>query len=299
MTPAQVAEHVETIAGPPVLTGHPVTRTLFERLASIAPEEAAASTDPQRQREFVKAIVNREPDRAFAATRMLAVRPPDTVHRMQKSDPQWVGDFFSANMIAHALNVCLLRGGAILDLGASSGSLVRMLAAYDGRWKVMGCDPVQSSVEWAKANIPTGEFFHMGYKPPLDLPDASLDGVTAISVWSHHRADAAKAWADEVARVLKPGGWFAVTFSSLHHVRWLAKRPKATSEMLRRILDDIAATGNYFIPAAIDGASDGDWGQSTFSREAFFAMFLDRFRVAGYFPGMNQGNQDLAVFVRA
>ena len=141
----------------------------------------------------------------------------------------------------------------------------------------------------------------MGLRPPLELNDSELDGVTAISVWSHHRADATEIWADEVARILKPGGWFAVTFCGPQHIRWMAARPNATEKSIQTMSQAVEETGNHFVPVNYLGEArdtDVDWGQSTFSTDRFFAIFERKFNLAGYFPGINQGNQDLAVFCK-
>lgn len=312
----QIVSNIEAVAGKPLLTTHPVIDTLAGRLRPLAarvnaelsrnrtpwqPFAELASLDSRRS--FVKAATHLLPQAAFDTTRLLAVQPPDDIHRMQRSDPYWIGDFFSANMIVHALRACRLDrpDQTVLDIGCSSGSLVRMLAAYEGSWSLHGCDPIASAIDWAQAHVPTGRFFHMNLKPPLDLDDASLDGVTAISVWSHHRPDAAELWMAEVARVLRPGGWFAVTFSSLHHVRWLARNPRVRAAELEAMLRSLAQSGNHFVPVRYKGEdadTDVDWGQSCYARERFFGMAYAWFDVAGYFSGLNQGNQDVAVLVR-
>jgi SAM-dependent methyltransferase len=310
----QIAGSLEVVCGKPHLISHPVYKRITHRLDGLFEAVKARASQPgspfkcaerpstpPAQLEFIRAAAHFFPEETLRAANLVTVRPPDNIHRMQRSDPYWVGDFFSANMIIHALAQCGISGGSqsILDIGCSSGSLVRVLAAHEPGWVLHGRDPIQSAVEWASANVTTARFAAMDTKPPLDFADGSLDGVTAISVWSHHRADAARIWMEEVWRILKPGGWFAPTFSTLHHVQWLASKRRAPVLKILAMLDNITRTGNHFVPINYkeeESETDVDWGQSCFSREAFLGMFIEKFDILGYFPGLNQGNQDLAVF---
>lgn len=309
-------KHVDAIAGPPRQITHPVINKIAERLAGLTSkveerlplaklnlQKPVRLDSVEQKRNFILAAANLFPEEVAAQTNLVTARPPDNVHRMQRSNPYWVGDFFSANMIVHALSNCGLESKhqRILDVGCSSGSLVRVLAAYEGSWEMHGCDPIASAISWAKEHVNSCSFHDMGNNPPLQFDSGIFDGATAISVWSHHRPDAAEDWAKEVARILKPGGWFAVTFSSVHHVRWLAKNKRMPVKNLSAMLRNMARTGNHFVPMNYDGEDNettDNWGQSAYSRERFFDIFIDAFDVAGYFPGLNQGNQDLAVFVK-
>lgn len=74
----------------------------------------------------------------------------------------------------------------------------------------------------------------------------------------------------------------------------------STEEALK-MLQAYADTENYFIPINYDAEdieTSEEWGHSCYSRERFFSMFYDDFNVVAYFPGLNQGNQDLAVFIK-
>src|SRR5206468_688639 len=80
------------------------------------------------------------------------------------------------------------------DFGASSGRVVRVLAAGhpDARWS--GCDPNAPAIAWARANLPGIDFFVRPQDPPLDRPDGAFDLVFAISLWSHYDRGAAGRW---------------------------------------------------------------------------------------------------------
>ena len=109
-----------------------------------------------------------------------------------------------------------------LDFGCSSGRVVRVLAAAypDVSWS--GCDPIESSIVWARENLPGIEFEVSPVEPPLPYEDASFDFVFAISIWSHFSAGAALRWWDEMHRMLRPGGHLVLTthgYQTIAHYR--------------------------------------------------------------------------------
>lgn len=131
------------------------------------------------------------------------IQPSENLHRMQRKTPYWLGDFFSASMILDMRERSgpELDRGKYLDLGCSSGSLLRVLAACKPNADLHGRDPGTSAIEWAQENIPGAQFAPMGLKPRRDFADAEVDGITAVSEWSRHREDAARIWLDEAARI--------------------------------------------------------------------------------------------------
>ncbi len=118
-------------------------------------------------RNFIRAAAHLFPEEVFRQTRLITAIPPDNVHRMQRSDPYYVGDLHSANIVVHALQLCGLLDDRkyILDIGCSSGSLVRVLAAFEAMWDVYGCVPIASAIRWADEVITTGQFSDMSNKP--------------------------------------------------------------------------------------------------------------------------------------
>lgn len=94
----------------------------------------------------------------------------------------------------------------ILDWGCGSARIGRhVIPALTPSASLIGFDIDDYAVNWANANI--GSFFNVcRTDPPLDLPSASVDVAYAYSVFTHLAADNAKSWADEMARVIKPGG---------------------------------------------------------------------------------------------
>ena len=98
--------------------------------------------------------------------------------------------------------------GSILDVGCGTGRLLRDARA---RWpgaELIGVDPANGMVEVARRLTP-GATFYVGMAEALPLPDASVD-VALSTISFHHWKDQA-AGVREVARVLRPGGYFFLT----------------------------------------------------------------------------------------
>jgi hypothetical protein len=100
---------------------------------------------------------------------------------------------------------------AVLDLGCASGRFLRHPAAQQENWQLTGCDIDAMNVAWVKSYLPEAiTVFQNTIYPHLPLPDASVDVVTAFSVFTH--IDKLEdAWLLEIRRILKPGGLLYVT----------------------------------------------------------------------------------------
>jgi SAM-dependent methyltransferase len=100
------------------------------------------------------------------------------------------------------------RNLAYLDLGCGKGELASLLREDFAR--VAGCDP-------SAAMMRSGQLEAVGVetrvqKDPgkIPFPDQTFDFVTAVCVYHHVPVAARAALTFEVARVLKPGGCFAI-----------------------------------------------------------------------------------------
>jgi SAM-dependent methyltransferase len=95
-------------------------------------------------------------------------------------------------------------GMAYLDLGCGKGELAGMLSGDFKR--TCGCDPSEGMLKFA----PGIETRTQTKPDTIPFPDASFDFVTAVCVYHHVPPDARGPLTEEVARVLKPGGTFAM-----------------------------------------------------------------------------------------
>jgi ubiquinone/menaquinone biosynthesis C-methylase UbiE len=98
-------------------------------------------------------------------------------------------------------------GDSVLDVGSSSGYLVRKLAAVAGpTGHVTGVDPAQAAIAHAQRHALPGTTFIVGVAQGLDLPDSSFDVVTCTLAMHHIPARRRAAAVAEMYRVTKPGG---------------------------------------------------------------------------------------------
>lgn len=87
----------------------------------------------------------------------------------------------------------------------------------------LGVEPNLTLLERAKAHYPGRKFAEgSAYNIPVD--DASVDGVFSIAVWQL-LSDADTA-AKEMARVIRPGGYFLIITADPHHEVWTKTHDK-------------------------------------------------------------------------
>lgn len=103
---------------------------------------------------------------------------------------------------------------SMLDIGCASGRVIRHFGAQRPDIATWGCDINAFHVEWCLNHLPTNvRVFQATSVPNLHMPDASVDLVTAFSVFSHIEAFET-AWLMEIRRILRPGGLAYLTFHS-------------------------------------------------------------------------------------
>lgn len=118
---------------------------------------------------------------------------------------------------AHRCGFNFRTAGGVLELGCGSGRLLRHLRCVEGL-KLVGTDVIADSIDWCRANVPGIEFHSNELSPPLAFAeDASFDLVFAASVFTHIPFETQAAWIEELSRVLRPGGYAAVTVHGSTH----------------------------------------------------------------------------------
>lgn len=119
---------------------------------------------------------------------------------------------------------------SILDVGCGTGKLLRQTRTYWPEAQLIGVDPANGMIEMAKRLTPNATFF-TGMAESLPLQDASID--LALSTVSFHHWQDQAAGIGEIARVLRPGGYFLLVDMSLPD--WLVRtfRPKRVHSRAR------------------------------------------------------------------
>ncbi len=303
---------------PPVtVAAEPVSHRLVSRLAAedlaavaaaLTPDERAMwnAWPPERRQLLTLAYgVHHRVAGVLERTGLRAAMPPDGVHAMARDALAAGGGYWYADLVAEALagagaDLWAVRDG--LDFGASSGRVVRVLAAAHPEARWTGCDPNASAISWARANLPGIDFFVSPEDPPLACPDRAFDLVFAISVWSHYDRRAAVRWLAEMARLLRPGGHLLITTHGPQSVAYHAERATRSPSQLLEIVRALHREGFWFAPefgAAGDwGVVHPEWGTAFLTSEWLLSQIGSRWHVAHFMPGCVEGNQDVYVLRR-
>jgi SAM-dependent methyltransferase len=106
-----------------------------------------------------------------------------------------------------ARELSLGAGSSVLDLGAGTGKLTRMLAAQGHH--VAALDPSPEMLTRLRMVVPSAETLRATAES-IPLPASSIDAVTAAQAFHWFNAQAALT---EIQRVLRPGGGVALVWN--------------------------------------------------------------------------------------
>ena len=128
------------------------------------------------------------------------------------------------------------------ELGCGTARLIRHLRALPDA-RLLASDARSDTIEWCKSSVTGIEFHTNSLQPPLTfLADAEVDLAFAQSVFTHIPLEWQDAWLQEIARVLRPGGFLWCTVTGQNHVN------RMLDEQSRQILEQ---TGKLSWTAAI------------------------------------------------
>jgi SAM-dependent methyltransferase len=299
---------------------HVVSGNLFDRLSDedIAAVEQATEESPEL-RDLAAGMSDPATRRMIVlhfgmwlgrpsvaeSTGLSPNQPPEDVHAMARGPLAAGGGLYEADLVADALlsvGAEIEGAGSALDLGCSSGRVVRVLAAAfpDIRW--LGCDPNVRAIEWASQNLPGVEFFLSRDEPPLSLDDGSLDFAFAISIWSHFEPQLGLRWFEEMHRLIRPGGHLVLTTHGSTSIDYYVKGNLRGPGQGQEIADSLYRHGSWYAP---EFGTKGDWGVvnpswgTTFlSPEWLLSALCPRWHVLEFAAGRNAGNQDVYVLRR-
>ena len=102
-----------------------------------------------------------------------------------------------------------LQGARVIELGCGKADFARKLAEKTAVAAVTAyeVDEIQHRKN-LESPAPAKLAFAFGGAERIDLPDASVDGVVMMKSLHHVPTESLDAALAEIARVLKPGGWF-------------------------------------------------------------------------------------------
>jgi ubiquinone/menaquinone biosynthesis C-methylase UbiE len=100
-------------------------------------------------------------------------------------------------------------GDRVLDLGSGTGNLSMKLERFGAR--VAGVDFSKEGIEMHKSKSSSTELIHADITQPLPFPDAYFDAVVSNNVLYAISRDIRPRVAQEMYRVLKPGGRIVIS----------------------------------------------------------------------------------------
>jgi Methylase of polypeptide chain release factors len=194
----------------------------------------------------------------------------------------------------------------ILDFGVGSGRLARFLAHRPDIWELHGSDVNPEMGNWCQVNLP-GQFRRNEPLPPLSFESEHFDLIYALSVFSHLPLTATKAWLNELARLLKPGGVLVITThgytaldiieGSTAHQEMFLTTPEGVRDW-RNIMRHSGFHYNRYAQPLTDMAATGsDYGNSFISAEFLPSLAPEGFQIAEHVRGF-WGWQDFSAITR-
>lgn len=231
--------------------------------------------------------------------------PPDDVHAMARGPIAAGGDPFIADLIFDALahaGLEVAEGATVLDFGGSSGRVLRLIKAGRPELECLGCDPNAEAIAWAQKNLPMARFFVSPQRPPLELPEGSVDLVFAISIWSHFAEDPATVWLREMHRVVRPGGALLITTHSFDCLTTFLRRKHISPGSATAAAAAMVRGQHHFIdvfgPEGDWGVKDAGWGNAYLTVERLLLMAREDWIVRLNWPGGLDQVQDVIVLER-
>jgi len=131
---------------------------------------------------------------------------------------------------------------AILDFGCGCGRVARHWPSRTDA-AITGVDYNPRQIAWCRRHLPFGHFAVNDLLPPLAFPDASFDLIYALSVLTHLPVAAQFAWLDELARVLRPGGYLLLSLHGAHYRDGMSADERATFDRGNVVVRHAAVAG--------------------------------------------------------
>ena len=165
--------------------------------------------------------------------------------------------------------------------------------------QLFGCDINPDLIAFCSDNIPFAESWVSSIETPLErVADGQIDFVHAASVFTHVTLPAAKAWAAEMKRIVRPGGILMMSYSGSYFEKVLR------TESFHG-LQELKKTGFHcYLHGTPEQTSPGSNDYATYMTAAFVSDLFDGFERIYLREGLTEGPhtfasyQDIAIFRR-
>lgn len=159
---------------------------------------------------------NETKNKAFLQKNPGIVLPPD--YMMYESFQLDYDEYFTKSqetaswLLGYFKKHISIDGIKILDWGCGPGRIIRhMPALLDEKSEIFGTDYNPKTIEWCQKNLPGIDFRTNTLKAHLSYEDNYFDVVFGISIFTHLSEKMHFEWANELMRILKPGGILLLT----------------------------------------------------------------------------------------
>ena len=119
----------------------------------------------------------------------------------------------------------------ILDWGCGPGRIVRHLPEILPSSEVYGSDYNKDYIDWCSSNLKGITFIKNELSPPINFQDSFFDVIYGISIFTHLSAEMHFAWANELLRILKPGG---ILYLTMHGEVFKSKLSQSEREIFEK-----------------------------------------------------------------
>lgn len=171
----------------------------------------------------------------------------------------------------------------IIELGCGNARLARALVQRCAGAQVVGLEVDEVQHAQNVANPQQRLVFMSGSAEAVPFPDASFDGALMLKSLHHVPLDAMDAAVAEVARVVRPGGWFYVSEpifgGALNEIVRLYNDENTVRRAAQAALDRVLADGTHWEVMAerrfAQPAHFQDWAE--FEQRMLYPSFADHF----------------------
>lgn len=171
----------------------------------------------------------------------------------------------------------------IIELGCGNARLARALVQRCAGAQVVGLEVDEVQHAQNVANPQQRLVFMSGSAEAVPFPDASFDGALMLKSLHHVPLDAMDAAVAEVARVVRPGGWFYVSEpifgGALNEIVRLYNDENTVRRAAQAALDRALADGTHWEVMAerrfAQPAYFQDWAE--FEQRMLYPSFADHF----------------------
>jgi len=168
---------------------------------------------------------------------------------------------------AHGLTP-LERSTRVIDFGSGWGRISRMLLHSIEPTSLYALDVDPEMTALVNTTLPGVNAMTTQTLPPTALASGAFDGALAFSVFSHLSEAAHVAWAEEFGRLIRPGGFAAITvldaefFTTIRRSQHEATKPNPSpfAVSMAKIFPDPDASETAYTEGAFQYAGGGEDG---------------------------------------